>query len=116
AEHTIMREEFEIRGNNVALQLTKIDTMIGVVNNGGGNMIDLRSELILPLRIANEYYYVEFSNQSREVIFESNERSETRVQIAFEIENTNILSTTLSSASGDHFLLYNSTTNMIEIY
>lgn len=116
AEHTVMREEFEIHGNNIALQLTKIDTMVGVVNNGGGDIIDLRSELMIPIRIANEYYYVEFSNQTREIIFESNERSETRVQVAFDIENTNIMSTALSSASGDHFLLYNSTSNMIEIY
>ncbi|MCM1986384.1 DUF7266 family protein [Methanococcoides seepicolus] len=116
AEHTVMREEFEIHGNNIALQLAKIDTMIGVVNNGGGEIIDHRSELMIPIRIANEYYYVEFSNQTREIIFESNERSETRVQVAFNIENTNIMSTTLSSASGDHFLLYNSTSNMIEIY
>ena len=116
AEHTVMREEFEIHGNNIALQLTKIDTMVGVVNNGGGDIIDLRSELMIPIKIANEYYYVEFSNQTREIIFESNERSETRVQVAFDIENTNIMSTALSSASGDHFLLYNSTANMIEIY
>lgn len=116
AEHTVMREEFEIHGNNIALQLTKIDTMVGVVNNGGGEIIDHRSELMIPIRIANEYYYVEFSNQTREIIFESNERSETRVQVAFDIENTNIMSTTLSSASGDHFLLYNSTSNVIEIY
>ena len=116
AEHTVMREEFEIHGNNIALQLTKIDTMVGLVNNGGGEIIDHRSELMIPIRIANEYYYVEFSNQTREIIFESNERSETRVQVAFDIENTNIMSTTLSSASGDHFLLYNSTSNVIEIY
>jgi hypothetical protein len=116
AEHTVMREEFEIHGNNIALQLTKIDTMVGVVNSSGGDIIDYRSELMIPIRIANEYYYVEFSNQTREIIFESNERSETRVQVAFNIENTNIMSTTLSSASGDHFLLYNSTSNMIEIY
>jgi len=116
AEHTVMREEFEIHGNNIALQLTKIDTMVGIVNNGGGEIIDHRSELMIPIRIANEYYYVEFSNQTREIIFESNERSETRVQVAFDIENTNIMSTTLSSASGDHFLLYNSTSNVIEIY
>lgn len=116
AEHTIMREEFEIHGNNIALQLAKIDTMVGLVNNGGGEIIDHRSELMIPIRIANEYYYVEFSNQTREIIFESNERSETRVQVAFDIENTNIMSTTLSSASGDHFLLYNSTSNVIEIY
>jgi hypothetical protein len=116
AEHTVMREEFEIHGNNIALQLTKIDTMVGVVNNGGGEIIGHRSELMIPIRIANEYYYVEFSNQTREIIFESNERSETRVQVAFDIENTNIMSTTLSSASGDHFLLYNSTSNVIEIY
>ncbi|NPE28215.1 hypothetical protein HNV12_09655 [Methanococcoides sp. SA1] len=116
AEHTVMREEFEIYGNNIALQLTKIDTMVGVVNNGGGEIIDHRSELMIPIRIANEYYYVEFSNQTREIIFESNERSETRIQVAFDIENANIMSTTLSSASGDHFLLYNSTSNVIEIY
>ncbi|MDA0525212.1 DUF7266 family protein [Methanococcoides alaskense] len=116
AEHTVMREEFEIHGNNIALQLTKIDTMVGIVNNGGGEIVEHRSELMVPIKIANEYYYVEFSNQTREIIFESNERSETRVQVAFDIENTNIMSTTLSSASGDHFLLYNSTSNVIEIY
>ncbi len=115
-EQKVMREEFEIHGQNIALQLTKIDTIVRIVDNTGGEVNEIRRDIELPLRIANNYYNIEFSDQAPKIIFESNERYETRVEIPYNLENTNISNKTISSASGDHYLLYNRTANLIEVY
>lgn len=115
-EENVMREEFEIHGNNIALQLTEMDTMILIANSTGGSVEEMRSELLLPLKIANEYYDVEFSNSTSTIIFESKGRDQTRSEVPYNLESTNIESKTISSAAGDHYLLYNSTANLIEIY
>ncbi|MDK2892704.1 hypothetical protein [Methanohalophilus sp.] len=115
-EENVMREEFEIHGNNIALQLTEMDTMIYVVNNTGGDVEEMRLEMLLPLTIANEYYSVEFSNSTSVIIFESKGRAQTRSEVPYNLEHASIESKTINSAAGDHYLLYNSTANLIEIY
>lgn len=116
AEHTVMREEFEIHGNNIALQLTEMETIVNITSNAGGEVDEIRYEILLPLKVANEYYYVEFSNQTNEMIFESHGRAETRVKIPYEMRNIQLMGTTISSAAGEHYMIYNSTANMVEIY
>ncbi|MEL4305502.1 DUF7266 family protein [Methanococcoides sp. LMO-2] len=114
AEHTVMREEFEIHGSNIALQITEIETLVNTSQNIGGEVGEIRYEMVLPLKVANDYYSVDFSTD--EMIFESHGRDETRVKIPYEARNINVTPTTISSASEEHFMTYNSTSNMIEIY
>ncbi|SES66611.1 hypothetical protein SAMN04488587_0436 [Methanococcoides vulcani] len=116
AEHTVMREEFEIHGNNIALQLTEMETIVNITNTAGGEVDEIKYEMLLPLKVANDYYSVEFSNQTNEMIFESHGRDETRVKIPYEMRNIQLMSTTISSASEEHYMIYNSTANMVEIY
>ncbi|WP_445474699.1 DUF7266 family protein [Methanococcoides methylutens] len=116
AEQTVMREEFEIHGSNIALQITEMETIVNMTSSAGGEIGDLRYEVLLPLKVANDYYSVEFSNQTNEMIFESHGRDETRVKIPYGLKSIGLMNTTISSATGEHYMLYNSTVNMIEIH
>ncbi|WP_440953517.1 DUF7266 family protein [Methanococcoides sp. FTZ1] len=116
AEQTVMREEFEIHGNNIALQLTEMETLVNSSTTAGGEVDEIRYEMLLPLKVANEYYSVEFSNSEKEMIFESHGRDETRVKIPYEARNIQVMNTTISSASVEHAMIYNSTSDMIEIH
>ncbi|UGV39958.1 hypothetical protein J7W08_07460 [Methanococcoides orientis] len=114
AEHTVMREEFEIHGSNIALQLTEMETIVNISNNAGGEVGEIKYEMLLPLKVANDYYSVNFS--TGEMTFESHGRDETRVKIPYEARNVHVMPTTISSASEKHFMTYNSSSKMIEIY
>ena len=116
AEQTVMREEFEIHGNNIALQFTEMEMIVNSSSTAGGVVGEIRYEMLLPLKVANEYYSVEFSNSDKEMIFESHGRDETRVKIPYEARNIQVMDTTISSAAGEHYMIYNSTSNMVEIY
>jgi hypothetical protein len=116
AEQTVMREEFEILGNDIAVQLTKIDTIVDITGNAGSNTQEIRYDLSIPDKVAGQYYSIEFSNQSREIIFSSHERSETMVKIPYATRTVDVASTTIYSAAGSHYLLYSPVTNIIEIH
>lgn len=115
-EQSIMREQFEIHGSSIALQLTKIDTTINLTRRSGGNVEEIQSDIVLPMRIADEYYSIQISNQTREIIFEADGIAETRVQIPYELTTTDIESATINSAAGEHYFFYNSTTDIIEVH
>lgn len=115
-EQSVMREQFEIHGNSIALQLTKIDTTINLTRRSGGNVEEIQSNIVLPTKIADEYYYMQISNQTQEIIFESDGIAETRVQIPYELTTTDIESATINSATDEHYFFYNSTTDIIEVH
>ncbi len=115
-EHTVLREEFEIHGNDIAVQLTNIDTIVNVTLSSGGNIGEIRYDVSLPDKIAGSYYSIEFSNSTREIIFESDDRLETTAKIPYATQTTTVSSTKIYSAAGEHYLLYNSSTNLIEVY
>ena len=116
AEHTVLREEFEIHGNDIAVQLTNIDTIVNVTLSSGGNIGEIRYDISLPDKIAGSYYSVEFSNLTNEIIFESDDRLETTAKIPYITQTTIVSSVKIYSAAGDHYLLYNPSTNLIEVY
>ena len=116
AEHTVLREEFEIHGSDIAVQLTNIDTIVNVTLSSGGSVGEIRYDISLPDKIAGSYYSVEFSNQTGEIIFDSDDRLETIVKVPYVTQTTNVESTTIYSAAGEHYLSYNSSTNLIEVY
>jgi len=116
AEHTVLREEFEIHGNDIAVQLTNIDTIVNVTLSSGGSIGEIRYDVSLPDKIAGSYYSVEFSNQTSEIVFNSDDRLETTAKIPYVTQTTNVLSTKIYSAAGEHYLLYNPSTNLIEVY
>ena len=116
AEHTVLREEFEIHGNDIAVQLTNIDTIVNGTLNSGGNIGTIRYDVSLPDKIAGSYYSVEFSNLTNEIIFNSDDRLETTAKIPYVTQTTTVSSTTIYSAAGEHYLLYNPSTNLIEVY
>lgn len=116
AEQTVMREEFEIHGNDIAVKLTNIDNIVGIAGTAGSNYQEISYDLTLPDKIAGQYYSIEFSNQSREIILSSHERSETTVKIPYATRTVDVASTTIYSAAGSHYLFYSTTTNIIEVY
>ncbi|MDF1533899.1 MAG: hypothetical protein P1P69_05285 [Methanosarcinaceae archaeon] len=116
AEHTVLREEFEIHGNDIAVQLTNIDAIVNVSLSSGGSIGEIRYEVSLPDKIAGSYYSVEFSNLTSEIIFGSDDRLETIAKIPYVTQTTTVSSTKIYSAAGEHYLLYNPSTNLIEVY
>ncbi|NOR47636.1 MAG: hypothetical protein GQ533_06275 [Methanosarcinaceae archaeon] len=116
AEHTVLREEFEIHGNDIAVQLTNIDTIVNVTLSSGGDIGEIRYDVSLPDKIAGSYYSVEFSNLTSEITFNSDDRLETTAKIPYVTQTTTVSSTKIYSAAGEHYLLYNPSTNLIEVY
>jgi FlaG/FlaF family flagellin (archaellin) len=116
AEQTVMRDEFEIHGNDISLQISNIDTAVQITNNAGGRVESITYQLTLPDTIANKQYSVEFSDHPKEIIFESEGRDETRVKVSYKTQAINVTNTTLYSGSSDFFLHYNATSNMLEIH
>ena len=118
AEHTVLREEFEIHGNDIAVQLTNIDAIVNTTLSSGGSIDEIRYGISLPDKIAGSYFSVEFTNGSSgsEMIFGSDDRLETIAKIPYSTPTTDVTSTTIYSAAGEHYLLYNSSTNSIEVH
>lgn len=116
AEHTVMRDEFEIHGNDISLQISNIDTAVQITNNAGGKVESITYKLTLPDKIANKQYSVEFPSNSTEIVFESEGRDETRVKVSYTTRAINITPTKLYSGSNEFLLHYNATSNMLEIY
>lgn len=116
AEQTVMRDEFEIHGNDIAVKITTIDTMAGTAMRSGSDIGEIRYELSLPDKIAGKPYSIEFSNTTNDIIFTSEEREETRAKIPFSTEDTTLLSTTIYSSKGEYQISYDPSANTIEIF
>ncbi|MBN2109788.1 MAG: hypothetical protein JW705_01690 [Methanosarcinaceae archaeon] len=115
AEQTIMRDEFEIHGNDLALQLSNIDTAVQVTRSAGGEVGSLFFILPLPDEIAGQQFSVELSNQTSEIIFESQGKDATRVKVPYKVHATEVGSVKLFSGSNDFILHYDPDSNMIRI-
>lgn len=115
AEHTIMRDEFEIHGNDMALQMSNIDTAVQMTKAAGGEVGSFFFMLPLPDEIAGQQYSMEISNQTNEIIFESHGKDATRVKIPYKVHEIEVASAKLFSGSDDFRLTYNPASNMIEI-
>ncbi len=115
AEQSIMRDEFEIHGNDMALQLSNIDTAVQITRNAGGEVGSFFFQLPLPDEIAGQQYSMEISNQTNEIIFESHGKDATRVKVPYKVHQTNVASVKLFSGSDDFILHYDPASNMIEI-
>lgn len=115
AEQTIMRDEFEIHGNDMALQISNIDTAVQITTNAGGEVGSFFFKLPLPDEIAGQQYSMEISNQTNEIIFESHGKDATRVKVPYKVHETNVASVKLFSGSDDFILYYDPASNMIEI-
>lgn len=115
AEQTIMRDEFEIHGNDMALQISNIDATVQITRNAGGELGSFFFELPLPDEIAGQQYSMEISNQTSEIIFESHGKDATRVKVPYKIHETEIASVKLYSGSDDFILHYDPASDMIII-
>lgn len=115
AEQTVMRDEFEIHGNDIAVRIATIDTMIGTATNAGSNVGELRYELSLPERIAGKTYSIEIVNSSKGIVFMSEEREETKIIVPYYTKNTVVHSTTLHSPKGEYIIRYDPGANAIII-
>ncbi len=116
AEHTVMRNEFEIHGNEISLQISNIDTAISITNSMGGRVDDMSYQLKLPDTIANKQYSVEFSDNPKEIIFEADGREETRIKVSYTTQELSLKPAKLYSGSNKFLMIYNSTSKMIEIH
>jgi len=115
AEQTVMRDEYEIHGNDIAVKITTIDTMAGNAIRSGSDIGEIRYSLSLPEKIAGQTYSIEFSNTTNDIVFASEDRDETRVKIPFSTEDTTVLSTTLYSSKSEYSIVYNPDARTIEI-
>jgi hypothetical protein len=116
AEQTIMRDEFEIHGNDMALQLSNIDTAVQITRSAGGEVGSFDFKLPLPDEIAGQQYSMEISNLTNEIIFESHGKDATRVKVPYQVQEVKVASVKLFSGSNDFELRYDSVSNMIEVY
>ncbi|WMW26214.1 hypothetical protein RE474_05745 [Methanolobus sediminis] len=116
AEQTIMRDEFEIHGNDMALQLSNIDTAVQITRNAGGDVGSFYFKLSLPDEIAGQQYSMEISNQTNEIIFESHGKDATRVKVPYQVQEVEVASVKLFSGSNEFVLNYDPSSNMIEVY
>ncbi|WP_342303919.1 hypothetical protein [Methanolobus sp. ZRKC5] len=116
AEQTIMRDEFEIHGNDMALQISNIDTAVQITRNAGGEVGSFFFQLPLPDEIAGQQYSMELSNQTNEIIFESHGKDATRVKVPYKVHETEVASVKLFSGSDEFILYYDPASNMIEIF
>ncbi|QLC48773.1 hypothetical protein HWN40_00005 [Methanolobus zinderi] len=115
AEQTVMRDEYEIHGNDIAVKITTIDTMAGNAIRSGSDIGEIRYSLSLPEKIAGQTYSIEFSNTTNDIVFASEDRDETRVKIPFSTEDTTVLPTTLYSSKSEYSIVYNPDARTIEI-
>ncbi|AFV23734.1 hypothetical protein Mpsy_1527 [Methanolobus psychrophilus R15] len=115
AEQTVMRDEFEIHGSDIAARITAIDTTVGIAREAGASIEGIGYRLSLPDRIAGKEYSVEFSNLTDDIIIMSEGRYETRVMVPYSTEDTNVTPTILYSSKGEYLIDYNSLTNTIDI-
>lgn len=115
AEQTVMRDEFEIHGSDIAVRITTIDSIVGSATDSGSEIRSIRYEMSLPDKIAGERYSVQFNNQTQELIFSSEDRKETTVKIPYSTEDCNVYASTIYSSAGVHYMTYNPATNNIDI-
>ncbi len=115
ARETAMRDEFEIHGNEIALQISNMDTAVQIMQTSGGKIRSIDYKLIMPDKIADKQYSVKISNQTSEIIFESEGRHETRVKVPYVALNTNVASGIVYSNSDNFRLYYDQDSNMIRI-
>ncbi len=115
AEQTVMRDEFEIHGSDLAVKITTIDTIAGTAINSGATVGEIRYDVSLPEKIAGKHYEIELSNTTNDIIISSEERDETRVKVPFSTDDATVLSTTLYSSQGEFQIVYNPSTNTIEM-
>ncbi len=115
AEETAMRDEFEVHGSEIALQIANMDTMVHIMQISGGKIENIHYKLAMPDKIADKQYYIEISNQTSEIIFESEGRYETRVKVPYVSLNTNVSSGIMYSSSDDLRLYYDEDLNIIRI-
>ncbi|WP_340820203.1 hypothetical protein [Methanolobus sp. WCC4] len=115
AEQTVMRDEFEIHANDIAVRIATIDTMVGTATSSGSDIGELEYELSLPERIAGKPYSIGFDNSTKDIVFVSQGRDETMVKVPYYTENTVLFSTTLQSPKGEYTIQYDSGNNAIII-
>ncbi|MEZ5335581.1 MAG: hypothetical protein R2741_10260 [Methanolobus sp.] len=109
-----MRDEFEIHGNDIAVRIANIDTMVGSGKKQDQKPGKYNTRFPCPSRIAGKTYSVEFSD--RDIIFISDGRDETRVKVPYYTENTVVVPTTLYSPKAEYIVMYDPGTDAIVIY
>jgi hypothetical protein len=115
AEQTVMRDEFEIHGSDIAVRITSLDTTVGIAKDTGSDIERISYRLSLPDKIAGKEYSIEFSNITNEITFMSEQRAETRVKVPYSTEDTNVTPTILYSSKGEYLMIYNPITDTIDI-
>jgi uncharacterized protein YoxC len=116
AEQTVMHDEFEIHGNDIAVRIATIDTMVGAMADSGASVEEIRYEFNMPSKIAGKPYSVELDNSTGDIVFISEKRERTQVKVPYFAENTVVPSTTVESIKGSFVIAYDPETNVITIY
>ncbi|MDY6965817.1 MAG: hypothetical protein SVM80_07595 [Halobacteriota archaeon] len=106
----VMRESFEIIGNDIALKISNMDILIEATF-GSGDVDDLNSEFTIPGQIAGRAYSVNIS-QDRIIIQSFAGSAEARIPLNV---TTGIESGIATSSQEQLFILYNSSANKIEV-
>lgn len=115
AGQTVMRDEFEIHGSDIAARIASIDTTVGIAKDAGSTIEGISYRLSLPDRIAGEEYSIEFSNTTNDITIMSGDKEETRVKIPYSTQDTTVTPTILYSSKGEFLMAYNPINNTIDI-
>ncbi|WP_342303925.1 hypothetical protein [Methanolobus sp. ZRKC5] len=116
AEQTVMRDEFEIHGSDIAVRIASMDTMIGAAENSGSQIGEIRYELSLPSKIAGKTYSLEFVNSTKDIVLTSDDRDETIVKVPYYADNAVVYSTTLYSQKNEYVMTYEPDKDAIIIF
>lgn len=114
--YMVTRNQFEIHGNDLALQISNIDTAVQVTKDQGGTVENISYSFSLPPTIADHQYSIEFANSSNEIIFESQGKTESVVRVTYVTTEVEVSSMKMYSGPDKFEFYYNSTSNMIEVH
>jgi hypothetical protein len=114
-ERSVARDQFEIHGNDLALQISNIDTAVQITNNYGGKAENISYQFSLPAAIARHQYSIELSNSTREIIFRSESGPETEVKITYVTSTSSVASNKVYSGQDYFELYYDANSNLIGI-
>jgi FlaG/FlaF family flagellin (archaellin) len=114
-EHAVTRDQFEIHGNDMALQISNIDTAVQITNNYGGKAENISYHFSLPPTIARHQYSIELSNSTREIIFRSQSGPGTEVKVTYVTSTTDVASNKIYSGQDYFELYYDANSNLIGI-
>lgn len=110
-EKAAMQETFKMIGSGLAIKLTTVDTLVNITGSYGGTIEKLEYEITMPASIAGKSYTVNITGND-EIILGADNGARKVVPLNM---STNFTERTIYSGAENYKLLYNKSTNSINI-